>query len=66
MDNSVIDNLVNYVSSFSKLSIRDLGTKGNSIILNLYNCITPLSELSFRDFRNSMFLTALKNFCRNS
>ena len=33
---------------------------------NSVNCITPLSELSFREFRNSMFLTALKNFCRNS
>ena len=33
---AIIDNLVDYVPSFSKLSIRDLGTKGNSIILNLF------------------------------
>ena len=31
-----MDNLVDCVTSFSKLSIRDLGTNGNSIILNLY------------------------------
>ena len=66
MDNSVIDNLVNYVPSFSKLSIRDLGTKGNSIILNLYNCIAPLSELSFRDLKNIRVFDGTQEFLRNS
>ena len=40
-----IDNLVDYVPRFSKLSIRDFGTKGNSIILNLYIFAAFLLEL---------------------